>query len=211
VGQILHFGINPAVHNDRLGLLGFRLSFLRIYFNFIMIVHEEFYLEDVPHSEAWSFFSDIPCPLEALPGLVELRQYAKNKYRGGVKVHIGPFNFTFRGNIEITLVDHTHFKVNIRGFATDNLLRSSFEAHAYTHTLPFGENGTQVKLEVHTNLTGILAKFGEFMLKPKAKQVVGYYQQAVKKEVLKRREQNLSPLTSHSERTPACDNEESNQ
>jgi carbon monoxide dehydrogenase subunit G len=152
-----------------------------------MIVHEEFYL-DIPHGEAWTFFSDIPSPLTALPGLVELKQYAPHRYRGKVKVHIGPFYFTFTGNIDITLVDPAHFKVNIRGFAVDNLLRSSFEAHAYTTTLPHGTDNTQVKLEVHTNLTGILAKFGEIILKPKAKQVVGYYRDAVRKEIFKRRE-----------------------
>jgi carbon monoxide dehydrogenase subunit G len=154
-----------------------------------MIVHEEFFL-DIPHEEAWRFFSDIPSPLVALPGLVELKQYAPHRYRGGVRVHIGPFTFTFKGNIDITLVDHDNNKVNIRGFAVDNLLRSSFEAYAYTHTLPHENNTTRVKLEVHTNLSGILVKLGELILRPKAKQVIGYYREAVRKEILKRRETN---------------------
>lgn len=151
-----------------------------------MIIHEEFYL-DIPHAEAWKFFSDFPSPLAVMPGKVELTPLGDNKYRGGVRVHIGPFVFTFHGILGITLVDPATYRVNIKGTAYDKALGAHFSALAYTQTLPHGTNGTRVILEVHVGLGGLLGKFGAFVLKPKAHNVVQQYRQAVLKEILRRR------------------------
>lgn len=158
-----------------------------------MIVREEFIL-NCPHSEAWNFLSDFPSPIKVMPGVVEVKETKPHHYSGSVKVHIGPCTFIFRGNINVTLINPKTCEVNIAGGAIDNVLGGHFTAQAYTHTLPLGRDRTRVTIEVHVGLGGLLGKLGWFMLRPKARQVVEVYAQAVQREIGRRRAQKLPVL-----------------
>ncbi len=158
-----------------------------------MIVREEFIL-NCAHSEAWDFLSNFPDPIKVMPGVIEVKEAKPHQYSGAVKVHIGPFTFMFRGNINVTLVNHQNYQVNIAGGAIDNVLGGHFTAQAYTYTLPHGRDRTRVTIEVHVGLGGVLGRVGWFMLRPKARQVVEVYAQAVQREIVRRRAQKLPVL-----------------
>ncbi len=124
-----------------------------------------------------------------MPGVVECREIAPGKFIGAAEAHIGPFTCNFRGRINVTLVDHKAYQVNITGGAADNSLGANFTAKAFTRTIPAGLNRTRIILEVHVGFGGVLGKFGTFVLKPKARQVVEDYARAVAQEIARRRVQ----------------------
>lgn len=150
-----------------------------------MFFREEFFL-DVPVQQAWSFFSDFPSPILVIPGASEVKQTRPNCYSGVALVHVGPFTFTFRGNMNISRIDPVRQEVDISGGATDDLLGGHFRAKAYTRTLAAGANRTRVIIEVEAGLGGMLGKLGMFVLRPKARSVVQHYAQLVTREIKRR-------------------------
>jgi uncharacterized protein len=151
-----------------------------------MIFKEEFYL-DFPVQEAWEFFTDFPSPINVIPGAFEVKQLKPYSYTGAALVHIGPCEFCFRGNIDIIKVDTPSRQVVLRGGAADSILGGNFAATAYTQTQAVGANRTRVIVEVHVGLGGLLGKFGMFILRPKARNVVQEYAKLVSAELLRRR------------------------
>jgi carbon monoxide dehydrogenase subunit G len=143
-----------------------------------MKFQEQFVLK-CPQTEAWAFLSDFPRPIEVMPGVVEVVQLGPHRYQGAARVHIGPFSFLFHGQMNITLVDHRDYRVNIDGQAADKLLGGHFHAQAFTQTLAIDANRTRVTLEVVVGLGGLLGKLGQLVLRPKARQVVQAYALAV--------------------------------
>lgn len=153
-----------------------------------MIFKEEFVLE-VPHQEAWRFFSNFPGPIQILPGLTSLKQVAPNSYVGAIQVRIGLLTFNFQGDLSITLIDDATYRVNICGGAHDHQLGGHFKALARTQTLQHGPNRSRVTVEVEVGLGGVMGKLGMFVLRPVAKQITHRYGELAQREILRHRPQ----------------------
>lgn len=151
-----------------------------------MLFREEFYL-NVPVHEAWNFFTDFPSPILVIPGASEVQEVKPNCYTGVAVVHIGPFAFKFRGNMNVTRIDNARQEVDLEGGAADNLIGGHFKAKAKTRTTAAGANRTRVTIEVEVGLGGMLGKFGLFILRPKARSVVQHYAELVTTEIVRRR------------------------
>lgn len=151
-----------------------------------MIFKEEFYL-NFPVEEAWAFFSDFPGPIKVLPGAHEVKETGPLQYLGAILVHIGPFEFTFRGQMHITKVNHQTREVVIKGGACDLTLGGHFEATAFTRTIAAGPNRSCTKLEVHVGLGGLLGKLGIWLIRPKARSIVEHYAELVSQELRSRK------------------------
>lgn len=152
-----------------------------------MIFYEEFTL-NVPHTEAWEFFTDFPGPIKIIPGLVSLNEKEPDHYTGTARIKIGPFNCLFEGEVKILSVNHEEQKVVLEGGAKDNVLGAHFEGTAYAHTVPEGANQCKVLLEVPIGLGGTLGKLGKLILKPRARSIVDNYRQLCERELERRRQ-----------------------
>jgi carbon monoxide dehydrogenase subunit G len=157
-----------------------------------MIVKEEFII-DCPHADAWEFLSNFPSPILVIPGVIKVTETSPLHYLGAVKVHIGPFNFVFTGNMNITLIDHRTCRVDIDGGATDCMTGAHFKATARTQTIPLGEKRSKVTIEVEVGLGGLLGKMGWYILRPKARQVVQAYAKLVHNDIVSRKRAHHVP------------------
>ena len=152
-----------------------------------MIFEEQFFL-NFSVEEAWRFLSDFPGPIMVLPGVQEVRETGPLKYLGAIQTHIGPFNFLFRGDINITRVNHQTREVVLTGSAHDHNLGGHFTATAHTRTQAAGPNRSQVVLQVHVGLGGLLGKIGMWLLRPKAHSIVQHYAELVSQELARQRQ-----------------------
>ncbi len=158
-----------------------------------MIFEEHFYL-NYPVEEAWRFFTDFPGPIMVLPGVTQVDETSPRQYTGAIQVHIGPFNFLFRGDMNIVKIEPKTRQVVLSGSAHDHNLGSHFKAVAYTQTQPVGADRCRVNLEVQVGMGGVMGKLGVWLLKPKAHSIVQHYAELVSRELATRRNQAVPEL-----------------
>lgn len=151
-----------------------------------MLFHEEFILK-APHAEAWQFFNDFPAPLLVIPGLISVKEQTRNHYTGVAEVRVGPFNFTFEGEVKIKRVDHVNYQMLLEGGARDHLLGAHFHGLAHAQTVPHGPQHSRVTLEIRVDLGGVIGKLGNLILKPRAHSIIEHYRRLCDDEIKRRR------------------------
>jgi len=160
-----------------------------------MIFEEEFII-NARHQEAWEFFTEFPSPIQVIPGLIFVKEEQPDCFVGAAEVRIGPFNFKFEGQLKVLAIDPRDFRVIIEGGAHDPVLGGHFRATVHTQTLPYGPNHSRITLQVHVGLGGIMGKFGNILLRPRARSIVAQYRLLCDREFSRRRFERASNLAS---------------
>lgn len=118
---------------------------------------------DVDEVRAWRLLSDIPAMAACMPGAAITEQIDERRWKGTVKVKVGPASAAFAGEIELLEIDATGRTVRLHGKGADR--GGSSASMDLTAVLIEGEAGGCV-LKGHSDVivNGKFAQFGGRMI-----------------------------------------------
>jgi uncharacterized protein len=108
--------------------------------------------------EAWAVLLDVERVAPCLPG-ARITGSEDDRWRGTMKVKIGPISASYDGTIEIAEADEQARRAVLRAEARDSRGRGSAAA-TITSTMEAVADGTKVNVETDLRVTGPAAQFG---------------------------------------------------
>ncbi len=70
-----------------------------------------------PMDKVWSFLMDVPSVAKCAPGVEEVEPLGNDRYRGTLKVSVGPIRLSLQGDVYIVERDDAAMKASMRADA----------------------------------------------------------------------------------------------
>lgn len=114
--------------------------------------------------DVWKVLNDPWKVATCLPGAQLVEDLGDNKYKGKVKVKIGPVTTNFDGEVEFTKLDAETYEMSVKGQGADNKGKGNA---SMTLDLNLGDSEggkTQVFCRISLSISGRIAQFGARMI-----------------------------------------------
>lgn len=146
-----------------------------------MIIEERFVV-NAPVDRIWNFLLDAQSLAGCVPGCEHVEPVGDNSYRAHMKVKIGPISANFKIRIDITEMNPpTFLKSTMRG--EDSKMASNLNASNVIELKAVEPEKTEVYYRSEVNVLGRLGKFGEGIMRRKAKEVGELFARSIKERL----------------------------
>ncbi len=127
-----------------------------------------------PIGDVWNSFKDIPTVASCMPGAELTENEGDGKYKGNVKVKLGPFSVFFEGQAEVKFDDNSKSGyVNGNGIDRKGGNRAKVSMSFY---LENSDEGTKTIIDSDIQLFGAIAQFGRVgIIKETANILIGKF------------------------------------
>jgi carbon monoxide dehydrogenase subunit G len=124
-----------------------------------MEIKQRFVVEH-PMDAVWRSLSDVPLVASCLPGAEITEQLDEQRYKGRMRIKLGPIAAAFAGEAKVTRDEAAHTGA-VEGAGADGKSGSRAKARMSYRLVPEqGGKATAVEMEADIALTGALAQFG---------------------------------------------------
>ncbi|MFJ1705557.1 SRPBCC family protein [Kitasatospora sp. NPDC088346] len=127
----------------------------------------------LPIGAAWELFTDIPRLAPCMPG-AQLTSVEEERYRGTVKVKVGPVTIVYRGVAVFEERDDAAHTVRLKASGQDTRGQGNAEAHITARLAPDGD-GTRVTAHTRLSITGKAAQFGQGVIEEISRKLLGRF------------------------------------
>jgi len=146
-----------------------------------MIIEERFVV-DAPVDRVWNFLLDAESLAGCVPGCEYVEPVGDDSYTAHMKAKIGPISANFRIRIDITETKPpTFLRSTMRG--QDSKMASNLNASNVIELTSAESEKTEIYYRSEVNVLGRLGKFGEGIMKRKAKEVGEQFVRSVKERL----------------------------
>ncbi len=143
---------------------------------------EEKFTVAAPADDVWAFLTDPERVAAALPGAEITEKLDENTYKGGMGVKVGPLAAAYTGTVAFDLdEDARSAVVHARGQGKAGMGNADMKMTSRVVTL--GPNETEVTVEAHLSVTGILAQLGRGMMQHVSKKMFKEFTEVLGKEL----------------------------
>lgn len=125
----------------------------------------------VPRERLWELLMDVPRVARCIPGVEGIEPLGESRYRGVLKVQVGPIRLTLDGAITIEERNRDAWRASMRAEANDQRASGGIRARV-TMTLAPEAGGTEVAVETDLSVLGKIGEFGQPLIKKKADAVM---------------------------------------
>ncbi|TXF11405.1 SRPBCC family protein [Pelomicrobium methylotrophicum] len=133
---------------------------------------EKVYPVSTPAAAAWRVLSDIRSVAQCMPGAEITEQIDANRYKGQVKVRIGPATAAFDGEIEVLALDPAQMAMSLRGKGSDVKGASAAIMDLSAYIRPVSAGACELVGTSTISVTGKLANFGGRMMTQVSDQIL---------------------------------------
>jgi carbon monoxide dehydrogenase subunit G len=146
-----------------------------------MVIEEKFVV-NASVDRVWEFLLGAQSLAASVPGCEHVEQAGENAYRAHMKAKIGPISAHFKIRIEITEMNPPSLlRSSMRG--EDSKMASNVTASNVIELSSLEPEKTEVHYRSEVNVLGRLGKFGEGIMKRKAKEVGEQFARSVKERI----------------------------
>ena len=146
-----------------------------------MIVEERFVV-NAPVDRVWNFLLDARSLAGCVPGCNHAEPAGENAYRALMKAKIGPISANFKIRIDIAESNPpTFLRSTMRG--EDSKMASNLTASNVIELTSLEPEKTEIYYRSEVNVLGRLGKFGEGIMKRKAREVGEQFVRSVKERL----------------------------
>ncbi|MBM2810608.1 MAG: carbon monoxide dehydrogenase subunit [Chloroflexi bacterium] len=138
-----------------------------------------------PIGQVWAFLMDVPAVAKCAPGVESVEPLGDDKYRGTIKVSVGPIRLAFQGDVSIVERDEVAHTASMRADAADKRAGGAVKA---VLTMSLSEVSTdppvtELRMETDAQIMGRVGEFGQPIIRKKADQMVGEFGQNLSKAI----------------------------
>jgi len=143
---------------------------------------EEKFTVDAPADEVWAFLIDPERVAGALPGAEITEKLDDNTYKGGMGVKVGPLNAVYTGTVAFDLDEDARSAiVHAKGQGKAGM--GTADMKMTSRVVSLGPSESEVTVEAHMSVTGILAQMGRGMMQHVSKKMFKEFTEILGKEL----------------------------
>src|SRR6266550_1087114 len=124
-----------------------------------------------PIDKVWAFLMDVPSVAKCAPGVESVEPLGDDKFRGTIKVAVGPIKLALAGDVSITQKDEVARTASMRADAADKRAGGAVKA-IMNMSLSETSGGTALKMETDAQVMGRIGEFGQPIIRKKADQMM---------------------------------------
>ena len=136
-------------------------------------IEKEFQLNE-PIAKVWANVSDPTKVVECVPGATLTEKIDEANYKGTVTTSFGPVKASYNGEINISELDATHYRMTLNGKGLDSKGKGSADMKMIS-TLKEAEGSTSVKFSMEISISGMLAQFGSRLISDVSNQLLNKF------------------------------------
>jgi carbon monoxide dehydrogenase subunit G len=136
-----------------------------------------------PIEQVWDFLMDIPRVAKCVPGVDSVEPQADDRYRGTIRVAIGPIRLALHGDVWIIEQDVAARRAAMRAEAADRQAGGSVKAVLGLALTEKPGEGTELVMETDAQILGRIGEFGQPVIRKKADQIVGEFAKNLQREI----------------------------
>ena len=126
-----------------------------------------------PRERVWAFLMDVPSMASCVPGVEGVEPLDADRYRGTLKVKIGPISLALAGDIAITKRDEAAGTASMRADAADKRVGGAVKADMEMFVTPGADDSqTQLRILTDAQVLGRIGDFGQPVIRKKADQTM---------------------------------------
>lgn len=146
-----------------------------------MIIEERFVV-NAPVYRVWDFLLDAQSLASCVPGCEQVEPTGDNAYTARMKAKIGPISANFKIRIDITEMNPpTYLRSTMRG--EDSMMASNLNATSVIELKSVEPQTTEMCYRSEVTVLGRLGRFGEGIMKRKAREVGEQFARSVKERL----------------------------
>lgn len=129
-----------------------------------------------PIERVWEFLMDVPSVAKCAPGVESVEPLGDDRYRGTLKISVGPIRLALQGDVYIVEKDEAARKATMRADAADRRAGGAVKAViSMALAEAEGAQGTQLRLETDAQVMGRIGEFGQPIIRKKAEQMMNEF------------------------------------
>lgn len=125
-----------------------------------------------PADRVWAIVSDVPRTARLVPGAGPVEPLGPDRYRGTVRVQVGPVRLELAGEVEVVSLDEGTRTATLRFDASDRALGGAVRAQARLAVADVASGGSEVLVETDAQVLGRIGELGEPIIRRKADRIV---------------------------------------
>jgi uncharacterized protein len=138
-----------------------------------------------PKAKVWAFLMDVPKVGLCVPGVESIEPLGGDRYRGTMRVSVGPIKLTLRGDAEVVEKDEAAGRAAMQANGVDQKASGSVKA-VMTMTLresASGDASTELHVTTDAQVMGKLGEFGQPIIRKKADQMMDQFAQNLRQRI----------------------------
>jgi carbon monoxide dehydrogenase subunit G len=124
-----------------------------------------------PRERTWALLMDVPAVARCVPGAEGVAAVGPDRYRGAVRVSVGPVRLRLEGEVSVTERDEDAGRATMRLDATDRAVGGNVRADLRVQLTDVG-GATEVRLVTEATLAGRIGDLGQPLIKRQADRVI---------------------------------------
>jgi carbon monoxide dehydrogenase subunit G len=124
-----------------------------------------------PRDRIWTLLMDVPAIARCVPGAEEISSIGPDRYRGSVRVSVGPIRLRLEGEVTLTQKEEEAGHATMRLDAADRAVGGTVRAELRIQLADL-ENATEVRLVTEATLAGRIGDLGQPLIKRQADRIV---------------------------------------
>lgn len=121
---------------------------------------------------AWKVLADIRAVAACMPGAAITDQLAENKYKGNVKIKVGPASAAFDGEIDVLALDTKQMEMKLFGRGQDSKGSSGASMELGARIVAIDAQRCELRGDSTVAVTGKFANFGGRMMEQVSEQIL---------------------------------------
>lgn len=136
-----------------------------------------------PRERVWTFVQDLGRVARCVPGVQDVEDLGDGRYRGVLKVSLGPVRLALRGDVATGARDEGTGSIALTVSAADRDAGGAVDAQVRLTVLAAGEGATTLDIDTEARVLGRIAEFGQPIIKRKADQLLTEFASNLAREV----------------------------
>jgi 4,5-dihydroxyphthalate decarboxylase len=123
----------------------------------------------------WSLMQDIQSVGQCVPGVERLESLGDDRYRGAMRVKVGPIALNLEGDIALEQRDQASATTRMRAQAADRRVNGSVQARVSMQAIEISPAETELVVRTEASVLGRLGEFGQPVMRKKADQIMAEF------------------------------------
>jgi uncharacterized protein len=138
---------------------------------------------NAPIDKVWDFLMDLESVAKCVPGVETVEKLDNDRYRGTLKVKVGPISLNLQGDAYITERDDAAHKASMRLDAADKRAGGAVKGLASMTATEAGGGITELQLDTDAQVMGRIGEFGQPIIRRKAEQTMNEFADNLRKAI----------------------------
>jgi carbon monoxide dehydrogenase subunit G len=136
-----------------------------------------------PRERVWDLMQDIESVGRCVPGVERLEALGDDRYRGAMRVKVGPIALNLEGDLALDERDASTGTTRMHAQAADKRVGGSVQARLSLQANEISPSETELVVRTEANVLGRLGEFGQPVMRKKADQIMAEFANNVARRV----------------------------